>query len=236
MTVLWRIMIFSVALLFSTAGNAEINILGNPPPFIRSYLLLLGKKADTRGPLTVSFEPCGEVNAAYTTNGVIICSELVEKAVGHYKQSERAGAPNAISEKVLYGQILGPVLHEIGHALIQRHGLAFTGREEDACDQFAAWLIMRQNSMPMYVGALNTFVSPFPRRINNQQLSDEHSLSKQRVVQLVCWGYGRDPAVFQSIAANEGITPHRLSRCGSEYQQLMSNTPKIFRPAIDLSN
>jgi len=128
------------------------------------------------------------------------------------------------------GEAIFVVLHELGHALIDRHRIPFSGREEDTADQFAAYIIMKLNNPNIYLGAANFFSEP-SRMLNifgKRQLTDEHGLNVQRRAQLVCWGYGRDPRTMQQFAAHLGLSENRLQRCAGEYKLLMENTPRLF--------
>jgi hypothetical protein len=130
----------------------------------------------------------------------------------------------------MLGQLTFVVLHELGHALIDRHRIPFSGREEDTADQFAAYVIMKMNNFQAYLGATNFFAERdhLLHIFGKRQLTDEHGLNIQRRAQLVCWGYGRNAQSVQVMAQRIGLTPARLQRCPEEYAQLMQNTPRLF--------
>lgn len=220
--------------LFATTAHAEFVIESNHPAL--QPIAQLSGKIDTAGPILVLHRPCGTPNAFWDRQQTItICSELTDRAESKAQDALRHGRDRETVFSNSTGEILGVFFHELAHALIQRHNIAFTGREEDAADQFAAWSLIQINNPTIYIGAINFFAEPrkvFGTFSSNRSLTGEHGLNLQRRAQLVCWGYGKSPRLFDQLAAHIGITPDRLHRCRAEYESLMANTPRVFAAAL----
>lgn len=222
----------------ATVAHAEFHVQEPfEQPLIESILKNVAPMVNTDGPIAVVVGSCGQQNAWWDPNSetITFCQEVVEAIAVKTQRAIQSGGVDAdVAKQAATGEMAFALLHELAHALIDRHHIAFTGREESAADQFAAWLLMRSNNVNVYVGATNFFASPerMLKVFGSRQLSDEHELNEQRRVQLVCWGYGRSQKVFSAMAEHLKIPPHRLRRCASEYQALMLNTPRAFQPAL----
>lgn len=226
-------------LIFVVSGIANAQFYVNEPPnqqVLGPILEKLGTKIDTNGPIQVTVRPCGQENAWWDKRGEItFCQEIFQSIEKKQRNALQTGRIDRTAvSKTSTGEMLFVFLHELGHALIQRHSIPFSGKEEDAADQFAAWLLMKTNDPNIYIGATNFFAEPsrLLRIFGNQRLTDEHELNIQRRAQLVCWGYGRDQATFSAFASHLGLSQNRLQRCGEEFQQLMRNTPQLFGKAL----
>lgn len=140
------------------------------------------------------------------------------------------------------GAIYFTIFHEVAHALIKRHHIPIAGREEDAADQFAAFILLKATRPEHLIGAFNFFVDKQQRvglfdnmkRYSDAELTNEHGLNTQRRAQLICWGFGKSPQQFAPYAANMGMTAERLQRCPREYSNMMDSTPKIYGQYVDL--
>jgi len=201
---------------------------------------------DTNGPMTLVIRPCGTVNAWFDGNATIVfCKELIDQTVSLYSTMYQrlGGRLSAESATALAaGAIHFTVFHEIGHALIKRHHIPIAGREEDAADQFAAFLLIQVPRPEYLIGAFNFFVDKQQRvglfdnmkRYSDAELTNEHSLDLQRRAQLICWGYGKAPQVFAPYAANMNITADRLQRCPREYSNMMDSSKRLFGQYVGL--
>lgn len=232
----FRVIAILICAALAQPAAAQIFISSSGPTPLHRFMDPLNALLETNGPIAVVFQPCGIENAFWDNAGrITICEELVRKALDRRSQALSQGqVSREVADLIADGEVLFVALHELGHAVIDRHRIAFSGKEEDVADQFAAWLIMRLDNAPMYVGAMNFFAEParLLHIFGKRQLTDEHGLNPQRRAQLVCWGYGRAPAAMQSFADHVGLSASRRPRCAEEFQQLMRNTPEVFRAAL----
>ncbi len=182
---------------------------------------------------------CDQVNAFWSpdSQAIIICYELFE----YLNEVFRAGTS---SQEELDNEVLGAVEfifhHELGHTLIDTFSIPFTGREEDAVDQFSSIILMSQGKASSALsGASFFFASGQETLASGAALSDlafwdEHSLDQQRFYDIVCLVYGSDPETYDFLlkredkgfllSSSEGYLPkERADRCFEEYKDISNS-------------
>ncbi|MBT8493842.1 MAG: DUF4344 domain-containing metallopeptidase, partial [Deltaproteobacteria bacterium] len=144
--------------------------------------------------VVVEFRDCGEVNAFYEPEGpkVIICHDLIDHLVDVFDphiQDQR------VADKMAVGVTAFIMLHEVGHALVDAHLIPITGREEDAVDQLATWLLVThaEEGEDLALDAASWFALASGEDSMEGMLWDEHSLDSQRFYNIACWVYGANP-------------------------------------------
>ena len=121
--------------------------------------------------------------------------------------------------------------HEAGHMAVTLYNLPITGREEDAADQLAAYILLTPGDNGKVdaesVQAVKDFARTFAAyaEIKTQMgradnMADEHSLDQQRVYNLVCWIYGSNPQANADLVGNGGLPEERAQRCPDEWQKM----------------
>jgi hypothetical protein len=121
--------------------------------------------------------------------------------------------------------------HEAGHMAVTLYNLPITGREEDAADQLAAYILLTPGDNGKVdaenVQAVKDFARTFAAyaelkaqmgRADN--MADEHSLDQQRVYNLVCWIYGSNPDANADLVSNGALPQERAQRCPDEWQKM----------------
>jgi hypothetical protein len=94
-------------------------------------------------PLWMKFAGCdGSSNAWYDGDEgtIIFCYEYVAELEHGAKDAAIHGIP---SDQSRDGAVVFVLLHEISHALFHLLGVPILGREEDAADQSAAFMLLR---------------------------------------------------------------------------------------------
>jgi hypothetical protein len=126
------------------------------------------------------------------------------------------------------------VAHEIGHALVHTLALPVTGREEDAVDGFAAYLLADNPRFgPFTAFSAALFFDGVARlrgRLTAADFADEHSILEQRVYQFLCWIYGSDRQRFKSLVGPQLLPRARAVRCGDEWKQVTSSWATLLAP------
>ncbi|MCK7626049.1 DUF4344 domain-containing metallopeptidase [Streptomyces sp. RS10V-4] len=184
---------------------------------------------------------CGAAEPAYDpeTGGIDFCAEHVDEIRDRFAHTGRdaagAGGPAdgdahtaAVLEETAY--------HEGAHALIDRLGLRFTGREEDVADQFAAVLLLGQGrtgeTKALAVAtdyALAAEETPF----DPADLLDEHSLDGQRAAAYACYVYGAHPDRHQDlVGAGRRVTADRAEGCPEEWAQARDGWQRLLQPHL----
>jgi hypothetical protein len=125
---------------------------------------------------------------------------------------ERFAANNAMF--VLY--------HEVAHLMVDQLGLPVLGREEDAADNMATYMLLNktgdQYDQALGDAALGWKMSDLGRgKRHAADFYDEHSLDVQRAYSIVCLMVGHDPSTFTAIADEYGIDYRRQQTCEADY-------------------
>lgn len=123
------------------------------------------------------------------------------------------------------------VAHEIGHALVDHLDLPVTGKEEDAVDGFAAYLLANTKGFgPRSALSAALFFAGLAESRDQHDYADEHSLDAQRVYQFLCWVYGSNPRTFRSLVGKDGLPKQRAMRCTREWRQLNRSWTRLMEP------
>ena len=168
---------------------------------------------------------CGAENAFYSPsdNSITLCYEIV-KAVEGVAPTETT--PEGISPRdVIVGTVASILLHETGHALFDLYQIPVLGKEEDAADQAAGYILMQFGS-DVALHAINGVLWWWGSIANQStpifsDFSDVHSTPLQRLRNFLCIAYGHDPETFKHLAVDQDILEKgRAERCAAEFRQV----------------
>ncbi|WP_186376197.1 DUF4344 domain-containing metallopeptidase [Hyella patelloides] len=177
--------------------------------------------------IPIVFRDCGEANAFYDLKAqkVIMCYELFE--IGESVFVSGGYSQEQAQVRSIYNGVF-ILLHEVGHALVDNLDLAFTGKEEDSVDDFAATFVLdEKNGLPEEIIWISgQFFSVLP----DGDYWDEHSFGQQRFYNLVCLLFGKNPQQYVGIAEQAGLGKDRAVRCHSEYQDKVSSWQRLLAP------
>jgi hypothetical protein len=171
---------------------------------------------------------CGEPNASYEPDirRVTLCYELIEALRQSYAGQEGG-------EYVVTGTVVFALMHELGHALVDVLDLPVTGREEDAVDQLATLLLLEQgpagDSLLSGVAAWLTLMAEADE-LDDLSFASDHGIGQQRVYNLICWIYGRDPNRYPEIRDEGWLPATRRDRCPAEYRRLRDSWQRLLAP------
>jgi hypothetical protein len=185
--------------------------------------------------LSVKLTQCGESNSWYDSRseGVLLCDEIVDWIRRVAPSQPQVG--NLTREDAIVGPFVQVVLHELGHAMFDFLQVPIAGREEDAADQFSAYLMllagkdMAHRTLPgagYFWAATDT---PYSRT----EYSDVHGEPKQRSYNLLCMAYGAYPDEFQYLVDAELLPKARAALCGHDYQLVARAFDKTIGPHVD---
>jgi hypothetical protein len=184
--------------------------------------------------LKLSTRECGEVNAFYSRyDGLIICYEYVEFI-------ERLAPQDVTPEgftraEGIAGAFIEVTLHELGHALFDLYGIPVFGREEDAADQMAAFVMVqfsRDMARLAIKGAAYSYWSQ-QTAWTFSKFSDEHGAELQRFYNYLCLAYGGFPDTFSDFVDQGLLPPGRAAHCAHEYEQVKRAFVITVLPSID---
>ena len=178
--------------------------------------------------VTLATAHCEEPNASYVpeTRRVTLCYELFSGLSVRFEH-EVGG------EYLIMGTLVFALMHELGHALIDVLELPVTGREEDAVDQLATILLLNQGATgdSLAFGAVGWFATNAKSsQLDDLALADDHGLDRQRVYNIICWIYGRDPDRYPEVIVEGWLPEHRAGRCPDEYLRLRRSWQQLLAP------
>jgi Putative metallopeptidase len=188
--------------------------------------------------LRITAKECGTVNSWWSgrKDGLFLCYEWADYA-------ERVAPATTTSvgvtrEGAVIGAFLQVTFHELGHGMFDIYDVPVFGREEDAADQMAGFILSQfgkgvaQRTLPgaAYLWQkLGESYGTMPR----DAFSDEHGLPLQRAYNYLCMAYGAAPDSFQYYV-DKGLLPKgRAQSCAHEFQQIRSAFVKTILPHID---
>lgn len=186
--------------------------------------------------LTIQFTECGGVTGLNNQHGLAtICYELVE-------QIERvaAGVDPGMRELVLTGTLIQAVFHEAAKAVFDILQVPVWGREEDAADRLAGFLMSEFGSDVAYqtmIGAALFFVTS-GKTWTGSQFAAANSPEAQRYYNYLCMAYGSDPKTFEYLTkAADGAEPTlpqwRATQCSGEFEQVRKAFSLRIMPYVD---
>ena len=195
--------------------------------------------------LTIKSLGCDMVNAWYARSAsapsVNICYEYLQEIL-KYAPKETTPAGITPSDAII-GQFLFVAAHEIGHAVFDKYNVPIFGREEDAADQFAAYIMLQfgqGQARPLITGAAyayRDFIKNFKQNpevaIPLAAFSSNHGAPESRFYNLLCTAYGADPILFADVVENGYLPEARAKGCGYEYLMLTRAFRREISPNID---
>jgi Putative metallopeptidase len=196
--------------------------------------------------LTLKATGCeGAVNAWYAREGsrptVTVCYEFLHHIFeGAPASTTAAGVSRA---DAILGQFFYLVTHEVGHAMFDILDVPLFGREEDAADQFAAYIMLqfgKDRARRLIGGAATSYRSYIGNAKDKPSatlpiaaFSSNHGQPEERFYNLLCAAYGADPAEFAFAVENEYLPKTRAQSCGHEFYTLTKAFHLTITPYVD---
>ena len=191
-------------------------------------------------PLTITLRSCdGLPNALYAHDVIIVCYELVSEIL---EKAPKDRTPTGISPRdIIVGCLLDVFLHEAGHAVFDMLKVPLFGREEDAADQFSAYILLQYDKVlarrlilgSAYQYGMDSKTSETTLALKT--FSDIHGLPAQRYYNVLCVAYGADPKLFADIVSSQYLPQDRAAACDQEYRQVRFAFKTLIRRHVDRS-
>ena len=193
--------------------------------------------------LTIKTTECGAVNSFYQRENfkptVTICYELLKHILDSVpNQTTPAGVTPA---DAAVGQFFFVTLHEVGHATFDMFSVPIFGREEDAADNFATYIMLqfgREQARRLIGGAAwawRAYLGDYTRNpampTRLAAFASDHGLPQERFYNLVCLAFGANRQEFADAAGY--LPPTRSPKCSYEYQTLVRAFHKEISPHIN---
>lgn len=124
--------------------------------------------------------------------------------------------------------------HEMAHLLVHQMELPVLGREEDAADNVATWMLLNKRSpesdkalADAAKGWLLTGIA-YGSGEYEEDFAAGHSLDKQRAYQIVCMMVGSDGRAFRPIANQYAMDGDRQDTCQWDYKLINRSIKSLF--------
>jgi len=186
----------------------------------------------------IVLEECdGEADAFYEEGEITICYEYINELIHNMPLEKR---PSGIAPMdTLIGPIVEVSLHEFAHALFELLELPIFGREEDAADQLAAYILLQfgdADARRLIAGTAYAYhmdeTKADPCR-STEDYANEHGTPAQRFYNILCIAYGADKKVFADIVSEGYLPKSRAEFCEEEYEQVQDAYEMLVVPHID---
>ena len=192
--------------------------------------------------LAIQTSECGVVNAFYAkSKGLLLCYEYLNDLETRIAKDQTPPGftrePGYTPADALVGGFLSVTFHEVGHALFDLLDVPVYGREEDASDQIAGFVVQQfgpQLARRMISGAAYMWLSK-NRKLERTAFADEHGNDLQRHYNFLCLGYGGQPGTFKEFVDKGALPAERARNCTREYQQVRNAFAKTILPFVDQS-
>jgi hypothetical protein len=187
---------------------------------------------------------CDVSNAWYQRVGkvptVSICYEYLQEIWDSMPEETKA-VVGATMKDAVCGQLFFAVSHELGHAMFDIFDVPVFGRQEDAADQFATYIMLQfggEQALQLIDGAAYGYhayikdLSTKPQvTLSLAALASDHGAPEERYFNLICAAYGYDARLF-SVEMKK-IPPSRAQKCRDEYEDIKYAMHTVFWPHLD---
>ncbi len=187
-------------------------------------------------PLTIKFSDCdGVSNAWYRRDAVVVCYEYVADII---KDAPQEQLPLGLSRMdTIVGTLTDIFLHEAGHAIFDYFKIPLFGNEEDAADQFSAFIMLqfdKDRARRLILGSAYQYRMGIKNaKLTTSSFADVHGQPAERFYNVLCMAYGADPELFGDLVTKAFLPRKRAQNCPSEYQQVKFAFDALIRPHIN---
>jgi hypothetical protein len=189
-------------------------------------------------PLPFKLTGCdGVSNAWYDGKGVTVCYEYLDEII---KNAPNRPLPLGLSRKdVIAGPLVDVFMHEAGHAIFDILRVPILGREEDAADQFSAYVMLKfdkEQSRRLILGSAYQYTMDMHNpevTLSLSKFSNVHGMPAQRFYNVLCMAYGADPSFFKDLVELGYLPEDRAAGCQLEYKQVRFAFSKLISPHVN---
>ena len=189
--------------------------------------------------IRISLTGCdGEADAWYEDDDITICHEYVYDLWTN--RLEETTLDGVASIDTVIGPLFEVSLHEFAHALFDMLELPVFGREEDAADQVAAYILLqlgKHEARRMISGTVRAYSIEEIRaggQCSKEDYASEHSTPAQRAYNDMCIAYGADAKLFADFVSKGYLPKERAEFCEDEYFQIKDAFEILLYPHLDL--
>jgi hypothetical protein len=202
--------------------------------------------------LNVTLAECGTESRPYQPGGsVTVCYEYVhelEKFAEKIPEGQRT-TRGVSREDAVVGAFVQAVLHETSEAAFDMLAVPVWGREEDAADKLAGFLMLQFGTdiARQLLNGAAFFFEASDQTWTGSDFADVRGTPAQRFYNYLCVAYGGDQKAFRDFVAADtsgrrvadvqqrtDILPReRAERCPGEYNDLRYAFDQTIMPSVD---
>lgn len=178
----------------------------------------------------------GRVNAYSGGGAVTVCYEYLDEI---WRNVPSQTTPEGVTPvDALVGPLADVFFHEFGHVVFYVLQVPVLGREEDAADQFSAYLMLHfgpDEARRLILGSAYQFKPELQPKVTLKlnDFSDSHGAPAQRFYNLLCIAFGANPDLFDDFVSKGYLPVERAIGCEDEYRQLAHAFKKLIGPHIN---
>jgi hypothetical protein len=183
--------------------------------------------------LQVRTAECAAAYVPYESGPATICYEYLD-------QIERLApmdtSPTGVTRaNAIAGAFVQVALHQVAAAVFDILQVPIWGREEDAGDKLAGFIMMQfgKDVALRTLTGTTYFFQASDRTWTGNDFSDERGTEDQRFYNYLCIAYGGDPATFGYVVRDGLLPKPRADGCAHEYTELQYAFNKIIMPFVD---
>jgi hypothetical protein len=146
-------------------------------------------------------------------------------------------------QDAMLGQLVFALMHEFGHAAFDIYNVPIFGRQEDAADQFATYVMLQfggEKAHRLIRGAAYSYMG-FIKELKDKPkvtlplaaFSSDHGSPEERFYNLACVAYGYDPKIFAAVVDKDYLPEARAKVCKYEYSNLRYAFRTLITPHVD---
>jgi hypothetical protein len=185
--------------------------------------------------LLVQLDQCGAEYRPYQPGGpVTICYEYIAKVAQLVPRNQQLGSPPAAS--MIVGAFIQQVLHEVAIATFDILDIPVWGREHDAADKLAGFIMMqfgKDIAVRIMTGAAR-FFEVSERQWTQADHASEQSPEAQRFFNYLCIAIGADPTTLKYLVDQNTMPLRRAQRCQNEVLLLRQAFLQQIMPHVDM--
>lgn len=170
-----------------------------------------------------------------TTNQIHIPYDFISEVQQRFDKAEYQQSGVSIDEAT-QDALLHTLFHELAHALISIYELPIVGKEEDAADSLATFLLIElfEDGQEIAISAADLFDLESTDRdvLEDEDFWGEHSLDEQRFFATLCHVYGSAPDQYDSLIEVGYLSEDHTERCIEEYEQLTFSWTQLLDPHL----
>lgn len=186
----------------------------------------------------IKVEGCDGTANAYSGDGAVtVCYEYLDEI---WRNVPPETTPEGVAPiDALAGPMVDVFFHEFGHVVFRLLQVPIFGREEDAADQFSAYLMLNfgpDEARRLIAGTAYQFRNDLQKpevTLPVKDFSDSHGAPAQRFYNLLCIAFGANADLFADIVSKGYLPVERAIGCEDEYHQLAHAFKTLLGPHID---